>query len=96
MTKQCPSCGGDCGRTAKSGCMYGVGPTTGNILMDSFNAMEAKKNSVIPGGFKKSALSALQKTIKREVLEYAGRISLAEAIGVLEVVKHDLIEEHRE
>ena len=52
--------------------------------------------NVVPGGFKKSALSALQKTIKREVLEYAGRISLAEAIGVLEVVKHDLIEEHRE
>ena len=22
MTKQCPSCGGDCGRTAKSGCQY--------------------------------------------------------------------------
>ena len=26
MTKQCPSCGGDCGRTAKSGCMYGTKP----------------------------------------------------------------------
>ena len=24
---QCPSCGGDCGRTAKSGCNYGRGPT---------------------------------------------------------------------
>ena len=79
MTKQCPSCGGDCGRTAKSGCNYGKSAP-----------------NVIPGGFKKSALSALQKTIKREVLEYAGRISLAEAIGVLEIVKHDLIEEHRE
>lgn len=26
MTKQCPSCGGDCGRTKASGCRYGVGP----------------------------------------------------------------------
>ena len=26
MTKQCPSCGGDCGRTAKSGCQYNSGP----------------------------------------------------------------------
>jgi hypothetical protein len=25
--KQCPSCGGDCGRTAKTGCRYGAGPT---------------------------------------------------------------------
>ena len=23
---QCPSCGGDCGRTAKSGCRYNSGP----------------------------------------------------------------------
>ena len=23
MSTQCPSCGGDCGRTAKTGCMYG-------------------------------------------------------------------------
>ena len=26
--KQCPSCGGDCGRTEKTGCRYGVGPIT--------------------------------------------------------------------
>ena len=100
MTKQCPSCGGDCGRTAKSGCRYGVGP---KMNLDEARKTAAKnwtrpneESTVIPGGFKKSALSTLQKTIKREVLEYAGRISLAEAIGVLEVVKHDLIEEHRE
>ena len=24
MTKQCPSCGGDCGRTKNSGCQYGL------------------------------------------------------------------------
>ena len=26
MKGQCPSCGGDCGRTAKSGCRYGTEP----------------------------------------------------------------------
>lgn len=26
MTKQCPSCGGECGRTKKSGCQYGSDP----------------------------------------------------------------------
>jgi hypothetical protein len=60
------------------------------------SAFNPKQPNVVPGGFKKSALTTLQKTIKREVLEYAGRISLAEAIGVLEIVKHDLIEEGRE
>ena len=25
---QCPSCGGNCGRTKASGCRYGVGPIT--------------------------------------------------------------------
>ena len=104
-------CGGDCGRTAKSGCMYGTSPDLpvfsrcskcGHHSVDQSVCYYCKEPfkvaepNVIPGGFKKSALSALQKTIKREVLEYAGRISLAEAIGVLEVVKHDLIEEHRE
>jgi hypothetical protein len=24
MDKQCPSCGGNCGRTIKSGCMYDI------------------------------------------------------------------------
>ena len=112
MKGQCPSCGGDCGHTKAKGCQYGKKPKCScehwqvcavcnptrhaevQAIRDG-SAFNPKPN-VVPGGFKKSALSALQKTIKREVLEYAGRISLAEAIGVLEIIKHDLIEEHRE
>ena len=97
MTKQCPSCGGDCGHTKAKGCQYNAPKPAGVKDMAIYRKCgslgEAK---VVPGGFKKSALSVLQKTIKHEVMEYAGRISLAEAIGVLEVVKHDLIEGHRE
>ena len=74
MNEQCPSCGGDCGRTAKSGC---------------------KQGTVIPGGFGKAVLTDLRNAIKAEVFRYERRISLAEAIGSLDIVKHELIEEYR-
>ena len=74
MKGQCPSCGGDCGRTAKSGCNYG---------------------RVIPRGFQKSVLTDLRNAIKAEVFKYEKRISLAEAIGILDIVKHELIEGHK-
>lgn len=97
MTKQCPSCGGDCGHTKAKGCQYNAPKPAGAKDMAIYRKCASlDSKNVVPGNFKKSALTTLQKTIKREVLEYAGRISLAEAIGVLEVVKHDLIEEHRE
>ena len=33
---QCPSCGGDCGRTAKSGCLYRAPyPTTSDDLFEA-------------------------------------------------------------
>ena len=74
MRGQCPSCGGDCGRTAKSGCNY---------------------SKVILGGFGKALLTDLRNAIKDEVFKYEKRISLAEAIGILDIVKHELIEGHR-
>ena len=83
MRGQCPSCGGDCGRTAKSGCNYSKNPP-----QDPPN--------VILGGFGKALLTDLRNAIKAEVFKYEKRISLAEAIGILDIVKHELIEGHRE
>jgi len=51
--------------------------------------------NVVPGGFGKAVLTDLCNAIKDEVFKYEKRISLAEAIGILDIVKHELIEEHR-
>ena len=34
MTKQCPSCGGDCGGTKKTGCLYRGAPTSNGLIYD--------------------------------------------------------------
>ena len=39
MKGQCPSCGGDCGRTAKSGCMYNT-PNPKNPKFEVCDASE--------------------------------------------------------
>lgn len=44
--------------------------------------------------FKRPQLAALRDEIKELIYSYEGRTSLAEAIGILEIVKHELIEEH--
>ena len=51
--------------------------------------------NVVLGGFGKAVLTDLRNAIKAEVFKYEKRISLAEAIGILDIVKHELIEEHR-
>jgi hypothetical protein len=45
--------------------------------------------------FRRPVLTTLRDAIKDAVFECSGQISLAEAIGILEIVKHELIEEHR-
>ena len=52
--------------------------------------------SVVSVCFQKSVLTDLRNAIKAEVFKYEKRISLAEAIGILDIVKHELIEGHRE
>ncbi len=43
MTKQCPSCGGDCGRTAKSGCWY----NTSNPKVPKFEVCDTSELSEV-------------------------------------------------
>ena len=45
--------------------------------------------------FRKPALTDLRNGIKDLVYTYNERISLAEAIGILEIVKQELLEEHK-
>jgi hypothetical protein len=51
--------------------------------------------TVIPVEFGRSYLTDLRNELKDLIYTYAGRTSLAEAIGLLEIVKHELIEEHQ-
>ena len=43
MTKQCPSCGGDCGYTKAKGCQYDSGPNLTMTEMQFGIAMQLKK-----------------------------------------------------
>jgi len=43
MTKQCPSCGGDCGYTKAKGCQYDSGPVFTVPEMQFGIAMQLKK-----------------------------------------------------
>ena len=51
--------------------------------------------NVTPGGFGRPVLTDLRNSIKDAIYAYDRRISLAEAIGLLEIVKHELIGEHQ-
>jgi hypothetical protein len=52
-------------------------------------------STVVPVYFGHSSLSDLSKELKEIIRAYSGRISLAEAVGVLEIVKQELIQEHQ-
>lgn len=43
-----------------------------------------------------SAVSELQAALRELVYSFSARITLAEAVGTLDVVKHDLIEEQKD
>ena len=46
--------------------------------------------------FKRAPLSSLREEIRALIYTYSERISLAEAIGLLEIVKVELIREHQD
>jgi hypothetical protein len=58
-------------------------------------ALPPLEDNVKPLPYKNVALSALRGEIKKLVYSYSERISLAEAIGILEIVKVELIDEHQ-
>jgi hypothetical protein len=49
-------------------------------------------NNIVAAPFKKEHLGTLAGDIEKLIYEYANRISVAEAIGVLEIVKAHLLE----
>jgi hypothetical protein len=49
---------------------------------------------VVPISTQQPPLEALPNAIRAEIDKYAGQLSLAEAVGVLEIVKLELIKEH--
>ena len=51
--------------------------------------------NVTAGRFGRPVLTELRNAIKEAIYVYDGRISLAEAIGLLEIVKHELLGEHQ-
>ena len=52
-------------------------------------------SEVIPGAFRRQHLQELCDQLKEVIHAYDGRTSLAEVLGVLEIVKHELIAEHQ-
>jgi hypothetical protein len=54
------------------------------------------KAPVVQLPFKNRALTNLRDEIKAVVYTYEGRASLAEVIGILEIVKVELLHEHEE
>lgn len=52
-------------------------------------------SEVIHGAFQRQHLQELYDQLKEVIHTYDGRTSLAEVLGVLEIVKHDLIVEHQ-
>jgi hypothetical protein len=51
-------------------------------------------DNVKPGGFKRQHLDEMVDKILDLVYEYAGRVSVAEAVGVLEICKHQIIDDN--
>ena len=51
---------------------------------------------VHPMPFKNAALTQMRDEVRAAVMVYAERISLAEAVGILEIVKIELIQEHQD
>lgn len=49
---------------------------------------------VVYPGFTSNNAAALADRVRDLLSEYAGKLLLAEALGVLEIVKHNMIEEH--
>jgi len=52
-------------------------------------------SEVIHGMFQRQHLQELCDQLKEVIHTYDGRTSLAEVLGVLEIVKHELIAEHQ-
>jgi len=85
MSKQCSSCGGDCGRTKKTGCRYAdIKINTGH---------KGIQMNVIEGTFDKKleTLAHFQKTVEELIETLDGNLTVAELVGTLEFIKHNLI-----
>lgn len=52
-------------------------------------------SEIIHGSFQRQHLQELHDQLKEVIYTYGGRASLAEVLGVLEIVKHELIAEHQ-
>ena len=52
-------------------------------------------SEIIHGSFQRQHLQELCDQIKEVIHTHDGRTSLAEVLGVLEIVKHELITEHQ-
>ena len=52
-------------------------------------------DNVIPGAFKRNHLQNLSDEMLALIHSYDGRTTLAEVLGVMEIVKSQLIEEHK-
>ena len=50
-------------------------------------------SNVVTAPFRREYLNEMASKIEAVVYEYAGRISLAEAIGILEIVKAQILED---
>ena len=86
MTKQCPSCGGDCGRTAKSGCQYN---TPNPKFPDKFEICDASELA------ERLCLGKGTSPDHKLLLDAAGEIErltieLAKYKGITDKLLHDL------
>lgn len=52
-------------------------------------------SEIIHGSFQRQRLQELCDQLKEVIHTYDGRTSLAEVLGVLEIIKHELIAEHQ-
>ena len=52
-------------------------------------------SEIIHGSFQRQHLQELCDQLKEVIHTYEGRTSLAEVLGVLEIIKHELIAEHQ-
>lgn len=86
MTKQCPSCGGDCGRTKKSGCQYN---TPNPKFPDKFEVCDTSELSrVLKDGERAAVLKLVQKLSK--VIRTERPIIVAQACLMLIKLSTDL------
>ena len=85
MTKQCPSCGGDCGRTAKSGCQY----NTPNPKVPKFEVCDTSELSEV---LRLTALLGEERTISDALALRVDELNKANAMLVAALDRiHDVL-----